>query len=296
MRALVEEGSETRATSTTASTTCSDQTDLLARGCVTTDGGSLTKMLMVTTTMRMVHRVHGNTLHVRPSTTLCLVLPVGVTGLKQRLLGTSTTGDDTNHGTAGRAEGLLGTRGQLHASLALIGVVADDGGVVAASTSKVSTVTGLLLNVADDGTFRHLTDGENVADGQSSTLAAVDELAGVETLRGDEEAADSAEAVGVTELDASERSTTSGIVDDLTDNTLHVTVTLSIINGAELCRTLPVGGVSLEDTTSTTTAATNDLTHTVDGEKYTKKKNQTNKKEGQKKKQIRIFFLPSENT
>jgi len=245
----------------TTSATGSDETDLLARGSITTDGGGLTKVLMVTTTMRVVHRVHGNTLHVWPAVTLCLVLPVGVTSLKQRLVGTSTTSDNTNHGTAGGAESLLGTRGELDASLALLRVVTNDGGIVAASTSKVSTITGLLLNVADDRTFRHLTDGKNVTDGQSSTLAAVDELTSVETLGSDEEAANSAVTIRMTELDASKRSTTPRIVNDLTDNALHITVTFGIINRAELCRTLPVSGMSLENTTSTTTAATNDLTH-----------------------------------
>jgi len=245
----------------TTSATGSDETDLLARGSITTDGGGLTKVLMVTTTMRVVHRVHGNTLHIGPSVTLCLVLPVGVTGLKQRLVGTTTTGDDADHGTAGGAKSLLGTRGELHTGLALIGVVADDGGVVAASTSKVSTVSGLLLDVADDGTFGHLTDGKNVTDGQSSVLAAVNKLSGVETLRGDEEAANSGVTIGVTELHTCKRSTTPGVVNDLTNNTLHVTVTLGVIDRAELCRSLPVSGVCLEDTTSTTTTTTNNLTH-----------------------------------
>ena len=102
---------------------------------------------------------------------------------------------------------LLGTRGQLDAGLALIGVVADDGDVVAGGAAQSSTVANLLLDVRDDGTLGHLTDGEDVADGQGSALADVDELAGVHALVGDESLGDLLVLVGVAEDDLGEGST-----------------------------------------------------------------------------------------
>ena len=72
---------------------------------------------------------------------------------------------------------LLGTRGELDAGLALIGVVADNGDVVAGGAAQSTTVTDLLLDVGDNGTLGHGAQGQDVADRQGSVLAGVDELA-----------------------------------------------------------------------------------------------------------------------
>ncbi len=48
----------------------------------------------------------------------------------------------------------------------VVRVVGDDGGVVARGTSKGSAVAILVLNVADDGTFGEVSNGENVADSE----------------------------------------------------------------------------------------------------------------------------------
>ena len=42
-----------------------DETDLLAGGAVATHGRGVTNVLMVTTTMGMLHRVHGHTTNLR---------------------------------------------------------------------------------------------------------------------------------------------------------------------------------------------------------------------------------------
>lgn len=280
---LVEEGGETRATGATASAARSDETDLLAGGRVTTDGRRDTKMLVVTTSVRMVDGVHRHTLHDRPAVALRLVLVVRVAGLEQGLVRAAATGDDTDHGAARRAQRLLHARRQLHARLALVGVVADDGRVVAARTRQRTTVAGLVLDVADDRTLGHLADGQHVADRQRRTLAAVHKLAGVHALRRDEGALHRRKAVRVAELHARKGRTTPGVVDDLAHHTLHVAVTLRVVDRAELRRTLPVSRVRLEDTTRTTTAATDNLTHVLSK----KKKKNKHKKHKQKKVQER---------
>jgi len=43
-----------------------DETDFATGGCVTTDGGRHTDVLMVTTTVRMLDRVHGHTADLGP--------------------------------------------------------------------------------------------------------------------------------------------------------------------------------------------------------------------------------------
>lgn len=166
---------------------------------------------------------------------------------------------------------LLGTGGELDAGLALIRVVADNGDVVAGGSAESTTVTDLLLDVGDDGTLRHLTEGEDVADGQSSLLSGVNELAGVHAFVGNEGLGNLLESVGVTEDDLGERGTTTcttiivscrssictkfvnfrrivllgnligelaSIVDDLADYTSKVAVALGIVEVSELSRSL----------------------------------------------------------
>jgi hypothetical protein len=95
---------------------------------------------------------------------------VSTTGLEQGLVNTATAGNDADSRTAGHGEDLLGTRGELDAGLALVGVVGNDGGIVSRSTGERSTVTDLLLNVEDDGTLGHLADGKDVSDGELGYL------------------------------------------------------------------------------------------------------------------------------
>merc|ERR1719371_3331 len=88
-----------------------DQTDLLSGGGTTLDSGSLSNMLMVTTTMGMLHRIHGNTTHLWPAVPLHSVLVEGSAGLEDRLVDPSTSSNTSNHGTVGRGDNLLGARG-----------------------------------------------------------------------------------------------------------------------------------------------------------------------------------------
>ena len=163
---------------------------------------------------------------------------------QQRLVGTTTTGDDTNHTTGRVLHNLLGTTGELDTGLALVRALADNSNVVTGGTAKRTTVTRLLLDVGNDGTFGNGGEGKDVADGQGGVLSGVDELASVHALVGDEGLGDLLELVGVTELDLGEGSTTTGIVDDLLHDTTGVSMTLSVVKGTELGGSLVQTGVS----------------------------------------------------
>mgnify|MGYP004501186675 CR=1 FL=1 len=104
---------------------------------------------------------------------------LGTRGFEERLVCATTTGDDTDHTTAGAGEDLLGTGGELDTGLALVGVVANDGNVVTGGTAERTTVTGLVLDVGQDGTLGDGVEGQDVADGKSGVLSGVDELLGV---------------------------------------------------------------------------------------------------------------------
>ena len=191
----------------------------------------------------VIDGVHGNTTSLGPRVALDSELVLGTGSLQEGLVGTATTGDDTNHTTGSVLDDLLGTGGELDAGLALLGVVANDGNVVAGGTAERTAVTRLLLDVGDDGTLGHGGEGKNVADGQGGVLTSVDELAGVHALVGNEGLGDHLELVGVTELDLGEGSTTAGIVDDLLDDTTGVSVTLGVVEGTELRGSLVETGV-----------------------------------------------------
>lgn len=172
-------------------------------------------MLMVTTTVGMLHRVHGNTTHLRPAVALHLVLVVGTTGLQDGLVDTTTASYNADHGAVGGGNNLLGARRQLDTGLLCVGIVGNHGGVVAGGTRQTATVTGLLLQVADDGTLRHLAQWHHVANLQGSLATAVHELAGVHALGGNEQFLADLVTVGVTEVNDGQGCATTGIVHDV---------------------------------------------------------------------------------
>ena len=84
-------------------------------------------MLMVTTSVRMFNRVHGNTSNLRPLLSLSLELVELVTGLQDGFISSSTGSDQTDHGSSSTSNGLSGTRGQSNSGLGvIIGVTNDD--------------------------------------------------------------------------------------------------------------------------------------------------------------------------
>merc|ERR1719352_1080651 len=186
------------------------------------DSGSLSNMLMVTTTMRMLHRVHGNTTHLGPTVPLHSVLVVGSASLEDWLVNPSTSSNTSNHGTVGRGDNLLRAGWQLDPGPLGVRVVGDDGGVVAGGPGKLATVASLLLQVAHDSSLGHVADGHDVADGEVSLLAAVDKLSSVHAFSGDEELLLHLVAVWVPEVSPSQGSATARVVDDLLDHSLDV--------------------------------------------------------------------------
>jgi hypothetical protein len=55
----------------------------------------MTDVLMITTTVRMFNWIHCYTTYRRPTVAFSLVFMISATGLEYRLVGTSTTGNDS---------------------------------------------------------------------------------------------------------------------------------------------------------------------------------------------------------
>ena len=97
----------------TTSTAGGDETDLGTSRTIATDRRGVTNVLVVTTPVRVLNRVHSHTTHLRPAVALNLVLVVAGTSLKHRLVATTTTRDLTDRRAATRRNRLLAPDGSL---------------------------------------------------------------------------------------------------------------------------------------------------------------------------------------
>ena len=86
-----------------------DQTHLLTSGSESVDGSGFTQVLVVTTTVGVVHGVHADTGDLGESLSLSLKLVEEHTSLHDGLFVTASTGDDANGGSAGSRDGLSGS-------------------------------------------------------------------------------------------------------------------------------------------------------------------------------------------
>jgi hypothetical protein len=146
----------------TSSSGC-DKTSLLSSGGVSSDSRWVTNMLMVTSTMRMLDWVHSDTSDSWPVLSLSSGLEPGVSGLEEWLVGSLSTGDDSNHGSAGSNDGLSGTGWKSDSSfLTIIGVTNNDSGSSGGSGER-SSVSEFSLTVRDDGTLWHAVDWKNIS-------------------------------------------------------------------------------------------------------------------------------------
>jgi hypothetical protein len=232
------EGKRSRQTSDETSSSGGDETSLLTGDGVSGDGRGLSDMLVVTSSVRVVNGVHGNTSSSGPRVPLRLELRTqkdgntnrgrqlmlssscasrkllrrerkanlveSSTGLQQRLVDSTSSGNDTD-GSSGRSRnGLLGSRRKTESGLVLVGGVSDDGSVVTRGSGNGSSVTDSLLDVADDGTLGALGEGKDVSDGERGLLSAVDKGAGGHALSSDEGLLSELVSVGVSEDDLGE--------------------------------------------------------------------------------------------
>jgi len=239
----------------------SDETSLLTLGSVSRDGRCLTDMLVVTTTVRVIDGVHGNTTSLGPRVALNGELVLGARRLEEGLVGSATTSDNANHATDGALDDLLGTRWKLDAGLALIWVVADNSNVVTGCAAERASVSHLLLDIAHNGTLWDGAEREDVANGEGCVLAGIDELSSVHALVGDEGLGVELVSVRVTENDLGEWCAATGIVDNLLDYTANVAMALCIVVGSELRWGLVETGVGGEDRATALSLVADDTTH-----------------------------------
>ena len=137
--------------------------------------------------------------------------------------------------------------------------MSNNNDIIPRSTSQGTTISNFLLDIGYDCSFGHGTERENIADGQVCFFASIDELASIHSFVCDESFCAEFVAVGITEGDFGERSTSTGVVDDFLDNTTEVAMSFSVLQSAslrigiyvensEFGSTLSETGVRLENT------------------------------------------------
>lgn len=202
------------ASSKTTGSSSGDETDLTTVRCITTHCGRFADVLMVTTTMWMLNRIHGHTTHLRPAVSLCFVFVIRATSFQHWFVNTTTTSDQADHGTIARSDHFLRAGGQPDTSAIRIRIVSNHGGVISARARQLAAISHFLFDVADDGTFWHATDWQHVADLQTSTLTAMQRLASVHSFGCDEQFFAQAILIWIAKSDNRQRSSTAGIVND----------------------------------------------------------------------------------
>jgi len=190
-------------------------------------------MLMVTTSEGMVNGVHDDGSDDGPHLSLGLEHPELLTGLQDGLFVTASTADNSDHGASISIDGLTNARGQFDSGGLAVLALTDDGGVGSGGSSELSSIAFLSLNVADESTFGDSVDGEDVSDSELGLGTAVNILSGVHTFSSEVKFFDGLVAVRVAELDSGQRSASSRIVEDFSDDAANVTVAFSIIETSE---------------------------------------------------------------
>ncbi|GET92647.1 60S ribosomal protein L2, putative [Leishmania tarentolae] len=216
---------------------------------------------MVTTTVRVLHRVAGDTTHLGPAVALAAEAVERVTGLQHGLLDAAAAADDANHRAARARHGLLLPARQLQTRAACLVVVRDDDAVVAGRARQRAAVTRLRLHVAHDAALRDLAQGQHVADRQRGLLAAEHRLAGEHALRRHHQLLHAAKLVRVTELHARQRRTAASLVLDRLHHTAHVAVALGVVQNAQLGGAKALVAVHLVHRAVALTAAQHSLAH-----------------------------------
>jgi len=231
----------------TSSTPGTDQTNLTTRRRFLANSRRTTNVLVVSTSEGMLHRVLCHTTNLGPAVALDSILVVGTSSLQEGLVGTSSTGDNTDLSTDSGRDSLLSTRWKTETGGTLFIIMGDDHGEAARSTGESTAIANLGLNVAHNGTLGNLLQRQHISNVQSGLLSAVDELSSVHTLSGDHELGIALETVGVQELDLGDGRTSSWVMKNFLDDSADVATTLSIVDGTKLDGSLARARVGLED-------------------------------------------------
>ena len=96
-------------TSESSSSSGGDETDLLTGRGESGSGGGFSDVLVVSSSVGMVDGVHLDSGDSGPDVSSSLVFEVGSSGLEDGLVGSASSGDEADHGSAVTRKGLSGS-------------------------------------------------------------------------------------------------------------------------------------------------------------------------------------------
>lgn len=111
----------------------------------------------------------------------------------------------------------------------IVRVVTDDYCVITRAPSEYTTVTDLVLDIADDSTFWDGSEREHISYNEGGLLTAVHKLPGVHAFGGNEELLLVLVAERVAESDACKRGASTRVMNHLAHYTLEVPIALAEI-------------------------------------------------------------------
>lgn len=140
--------------------------------------------------------------------TLSLIFVERPTSLQQWFINSSTTCNNSDRSSSSTRHCFLCPTGKSNPCFSLIRSMSNDCGVVSWGPCKGTTIADFFFNVADDSTFRTLTNRQDIAYCKSGFFSTIDESSGMKTFCGDKSFGAEFVAVGVAEDDTSKRCTT----------------------------------------------------------------------------------------
>lgn len=231
----------------------SKQSDFLSVRGVSADGRGMPNMLLITSSMGMVYGVHSHSSNSWPSSSLCLGLMVWISGFAHWLVGSSTSSNDSNHGSAVPRNSSSASTWKSHSGLLSIIWMSNDDCWSATCSCERSSVTSFSFTVWNNSSFWHGVDWQDIADWEWSysiinikranlTLGtAIDELTGIKTFHCNEILSSMLISVGISKHYSGKRCSSAWVVNYFLDNSLNVpkiTELWASINGIKVEFTL----------------------------------------------------------
>merc|ERR1719198_1649150 len=190
-------------------------------------------MLMVSSSVWMLDWIFGDTSDLWPAVSLQSEFMVGSSGFEHWFINSSTTSDEAKHSSVSAGVELFDTGWEFYSGFAGVGVVGDNGTVTTGSFSDLTSITRFFFQLADDGTFWHLSDWHDVTNVEGSFFTGVDELTGADTFWADHGFGDFSVFVGVLELDFGQWGAPAWVVNDVLYKTLDKTLSFGIVQRSE---------------------------------------------------------------
>jgi len=124
----------------------------------------VTDVLVVTSSVGVVHGVHDDSSNSGPHLSLGLISMMLSSGLQNGLIGSLSSSDQSNGGSARSWDGLSGSRWQSNSGLKSIFGVSNNSNGGSGASSVGSSVADLSLDVVAAGTLWNLIDGQHISD------------------------------------------------------------------------------------------------------------------------------------